>query len=458
LVAQRPGLRTAWTVASLFGLLKLRRAADRRIWEHTILTAGVVAFVVFFLRHSSLIHGVEMRWLDLMALVDRPALRAPVTVVAIEDRDYYDPGLFAGLSPLHPGVLERLVRMVAAHGPSGVVFDVQIHPAPDESPDRLAGRVRLYRTLDSLARAGPTRWVLVRDLESEARVPSVPDSVRQAWEWLTTSKEIAWADPGIERPEGIARSIARQRRMAGSLLSRPTVLGAAVSLFQLKPIRSAPRWDIEEDSLPPWRIRFTRCFVDDTARVSPERVTADALLSSPPLPGRHTLLTDRIVFVGGTYRDGRDEFLTPVGEMPGVCFWAEAVASWIRHDALREPPPQVVLLLEFLVGVLTGYLLLRAGPGLGLLLSVILITPLTVVFSILAFGDRVLFVDFLPAFLGVYLHYQVELHFRLQRQSRLILELKARMRCTARRLARAREAATTVPPVGPGGIPPSPNA
>ena len=54
--------------------------------------------------------------------------------------------------------------------------------------------------------------------------------------------------------------------------------------------------------------------------------------------------------------------------------------------------------------------LLRFGPGFGLLWSLVAILPLSILFSLLTFGDRVLFVNFLPSFLGVYIHYQVELH------------------------------------------------
>jgi len=87
--------------------------------------------------------------------------------------------------------------------------------------------------------------------------------------------------------------------------------------------------------------------------------------------------------------------------------WAEAIASWIRHDALREPLTSINFALEFLIGVAVDLLLVRFGPALGLLCSILIVGPLTVVFSLLTFGDRVLFVNFMPSFIGVYLHYQV---------------------------------------------------
>ena len=46
-----------------------------------------------------------------------------------------------------------------------------------------------------------------------------------------------------------------------------------------------------------------------------------------------------------------------------------------------------------------------------------------VVFSLLTFGDRVLFVNFLPSFLAVYLHYQIEVHWMIRKLKKKIARL-----------------------------------
>ena len=138
----------------------------------------MVTFVVFGLRLMHLLHGFETRWLDLMAYVDRPEFRAPVTVVAITDADYRAPAVFGGMSPLHPEPLARLLRGVVEHRPRGVVLDVQIHPGVAETPGRVAGRLALYRTLDSLARDGRVPLVLVREPGSEMGPAEVADTLQ----------------------------------------------------------------------------------------------------------------------------------------------------------------------------------------------------------------------------------------------------------------------------------------
>jgi CHASE2 domain-containing sensor protein len=383
-------------------------------WMRLTITAAVVALTVYGFRSVHGLEGFESNWLDLMAYVDRPAFRVPVHVVAITDDDYYSAALFRGVSPLHPDVLARLVQRVSGHHPVGVVLDVQIHPSPYEPPDRVAARLRLYRTLDSLARKAPEHWVLVRDLTAEKTTAGVPVPLRVAWEKLTNEPRLTWADPAMGYIGGVVRALPLISSPPGSGAPWPTVLGAAIQAFQLKPYRKGVRWGVEGvRPAGPWQIRYTGRFLEDTSTVSSIRSTAASLLMAPVVAAQRSLLSGRVVLIGGDYREGRDVHPTPVGDMAGVFVWAEAIASWLRHDALQEPPEYVEISLEILIGVLAGLLLLRFGPGWGLLFSFFGIIPLAVLFSILTFGDRVLFVNFLPSFLAVYLHYQIELHIEI---------------------------------------------
>jgi len=406
---------------------RVLRTQERNIvvWERLILTSFLVTLVVYAMRNGHVTDSLEARWLDLMAVADRPSFKAPIAVVAITDADYYDPSLFGGTSPLNPGALARVLRRVLEHNPSGLILDVQIHPAVGETEERTRARLRLYRMLDSTSTGGGPPIVLVRDLQAEV-VEQIPnDSMRVAWKKLISNRRLFWASPSIERSGGYVRSLPRyitgDEAQAPTL---PTILGAAITAFGLVPHRSVPWWTIDETHpTSQWRIRFTGLFLEDTPAVTPHRTNARALLSSPHIEGQRSLLTDRIVLVGGTYYAGRDRQPTAVGDMAGVYVWAEAIASWIRHDALREPLGPITFALEFLIGVVAGLLLVRLGPAFGLLGSLLIVGPLTVVFSLLTFGDRVLFVNFLPSFMGVYLHYQAELHWeirQLKRQLRLV--------------------------------------
>jgi CHASE2 domain-containing sensor protein len=445
--SRRASRFTRWAARAL-------RTPERNVavWKRLIVTSFVVTLIVSAAHTWHLLDGIENRWLDLMANVDRPELDAPITVVAITDADYYDPGLFGGMSPLDPDALARVLQRVLDHHPSGVILDVQIHPAIRESLERAHARRRLYRMLDSTAAAGGPPIVLVRDIEAEDVERTPDDTMRAAWRALTASPRLIWADPTIGRLGGRVRALpGHDLAAAKGAPALPTVLGAAVAAFGLVPHRSTPWWVVAEGhSASPWRIRFTGLFLNDTLAVTAHRTDVRALLSTPVVAGQRSLLTDRIVLVGGTYHAGRDLQATVVGNMAGVYVWAEAIASWIRHDALREPRAPITFALEFLVGVVAGLLLIRSGPAFGLLYSLLIVGPLTVAFSLLTFGNRVLFVNFLPSFVGVYLHYQIEVHQEI-RHLRERLRLTERADLPADGTGRARAHPTRAPRRRPRG-------
>lgn len=411
LPSRRPSRPVRWLARAL-------RAEDRHIevWERLILTSFIVTLLVSGARFAHLLDGVETWWLDKMANVDRPRFNAPITVVAITDSDYYSPNLFGGMSPLHPAGLARILTAAIGHRPKGVVLDVQIHPATGETGELGEARLELYRVIKEAAEAGAPPIILVRDLEEESRLQPSDDRVWSAWRELTLDPRLFWADPRVMELGSLVRSVPRRIEAPSQTPALPTILGAAITAFDLPASRSTRRRaDDKEPALSdPWRIRFTGQFLNDRRMPAQHVTDAEALLSAPPVKGARTLLTDRIVLIGGTYRAGRDLLPTVVGDMAGVYVWAEAIASWIRHDALREPRRPISFALEFLTGAVAGLLLIRFGPAFGLLSSLLVVGPLTVVFSLMTFGDRILFVNFLPSCVGVYLHYQIETHWQIR--------------------------------------------
>ncbi len=402
------------------GAARVLRTPESRIraWGRLILTSLVVTVVVFGARSSGLLTRLENWWLDRMAIADRSPFSAPVTVVAITDEDYFDPALFDGMSPLHPEALKRVLERILEHRPRGVIVDVQLHPAAHETGDREAARLRLYHLLDEVSSAGGPRLVLVRNLDAERVEPSASRALAEAWARVTSNSSLWWADPTIQRSGGYVRAVPRRNPpLPEPGTSSLTVLGAAVEAFELE-VHQTERWWVgahREEATRPRRIRFSGHFLESGSAISPHRLSAGMLLRGEANPGRYSLLTDRIVLLGGTYHAGLDLQPTVIGDMPGVYVWAEAIGSWMRHDALREPLAWISFLLEFLIGVLTGLALIRWGPALGTLLAFLVVGPMSIVSSILTFGSGTLFIDFLPAAICVGLHYQIELHLELGR-------------------------------------------
>lgn len=403
----------------------IRTTPDKiRRWERLILTALIVTLLTQGAREVDLLRPAEAWWLDRMAYADRPGFGAPIVVVAITEEDYYSPGLFRGTSPLDPDALKRILERVLEHRPKGVILDILIHPAPSESSDRAAARARLFQLLENATDDHPI--ILVRDLNAEKQERRAEDRNWSTFDELTTRSNLVWACPSIRLSSGIVRAVPQRYEDHDSrALSLQTILGAAVTAFELNAHRSTPWWALHEEDDPttPRRIRYSGHFVNQEGPVTQHHVTAGLVLSQPVVEGARSLLTDKVVLVGGTFRAGRDALPTAVGSMAGVCVWAEAIASWIRDDALREPRLVFGSALEFLVGILAASLLACLGPALGLLSSVLILIPLTVLFSMLTFGNGILFVNFLPSFVGVYLHYQVEVHWEIRSLKQRVVAL-----------------------------------
>ncbi len=393
-------------------------------WERLILTAFFVTLAVFGARSAHLLDVGELWWLDRMANADRPQFNAPIVVVGITDEDFYNPELFGGISPLDPDALKHIVERVLEHEPKGVILDVLIHPAPGESPDRVAARSRLFQSLAD-AEADPpvilARNPVVEDRERRSGDPGWSD-----FDELTNRQNLVWASSAIRGSGGYIRAVPeRYEGEEGHASELPTILGAATTALELESHRSKPWWIHHEESDPtlPWRIRFSGHFLNLESSMTPHNTDAGSVLSLPAVEGAHSLLKDKIVLIGVTSYAGRDVLATVVGDMAGVYVWAEAIASWIRHDALREPLEIFAFILEFLIGVVTGLLLVRFRPALGLLFAILIISPLMIGFSLLTFGDRVLFVNFLPSFVAVYLHYQIEIHLELRKLEKKVKNL-----------------------------------
>ncbi len=140
---------------SLFvrGAARALRTEEKRIeaWERLILTSFAVTLLVFGARYAHMLDGVETWWLDKMANVDRPrsTRRSPSSPLPTR---LSDPSLFGGMSQLHPAGLVRVLTGAIGHRPRGVVLDIQIHPANNETAERADARVRLYRVLKRLRR------------------------------------------------------------------------------------------------------------------------------------------------------------------------------------------------------------------------------------------------------------------------------------------------------------------
>jgi len=387
-------------------------------------TAIVVAVIVTVLQATNLTAGLEARWIDYMGALFRPEFNEPLVVVAVTQSDFDNPDLFSGLSPLDPGQLAILVNRVADHRPSCVVLDVLIHPAAFEAAARSQGRLALFQALDSLSANTVTKWVLARSPDDEPDLQLVDPEVAVRWRKFVEphsdeEQGIVWGAPRLELDRGLVRYAHYNMFDYTGESPHLTLFGATLSTVGPKKVPSpnsilAPTEDFPEE---PWIIRFTGRLPPEPDISGPtSHFTSSGVLMRGPGPqGGPSILENRIVMIGGTYREGRDYHWTPLGPMPGIYIWAEAIASRLRNDAPRQPSGWLVSVLDAVLGIAAGVVLARMGHLRRMALSIGVLLIASIFFSYLTFGAGFLFINFTPSLLGVLVHYQIEIHLELRK-------------------------------------------
>ncbi|MDM8560318.1 CHASE2 domain-containing protein [Thiotrichales bacterium HSG14] len=146
------------------------------------------------------------------------------------------------------------------------------------------------------------------------------------------------------------------------------------------PINIKDRWNINQRIM--YRMPWSDLVLDERDVPALTVLSAQPYAESPSQVKLETL-TNNIVIIGGSYREGHDIYSTPIGDMPGSIIVANAIYSLLQPKSL-ELPPIVGLLITILFIVITT-LLFNKFPSLwGKIVSSIFILfillPLTMIF------------------------------------------------------------------------------
>lgn len=387
------------------------------------IVSGAVAILVTGLHTFGYFESWEARWIDSMGILFRPTPTGAVAVVAITDDDFRRPDLFNSVSPLDPRGLQRVFERVAAHRPALIAVDIYVDPVPHEPADRAAARRGLYESLLALVTHSNSRWMLLAS-EHELAADGIDPAVAAAWRALQRAgdelpQRLAWASPEIPVESGLIRHVPLVSHHDTRIM--PTVLGAIVAGHEA----GARHQPVEHHH--PILVRYTGAFTVDSANsLSAYGVSAGQLLAPQAAPRSDTLLTGKIVIVGGVHEAGHDFHWTPIGRIAAMQVWAEATDSWLRRDSPREPPWWLAILLETAVGFLGGLVMHRFDPIVGYGLILVVLAPLTLALSALAFGTGIMFINFLPSFFAVRLHQGIELKREYRRLQEKVERLEKR--------------------------------
>jgi len=111
----------------------------------------------------------------------------------------------------------------------------------------------------------------------------------------------------------------------------------------------------------------------------------------------------KIVLIGGTWMESRDEHITPLGAQYGVYVLAQSVATALAGGGLQEPAGYVLFLVKLLAGIFVGMLAAVLSSRWSVFLHLIIVPVAAVGFAAYAVTANY-WVDFVPVLMSGFIH------------------------------------------------------
>lgn len=349
-------------------LLNKPRPGDKHPYFRVAPLIVITALVTAIRLQTGSTTGLETAALDTWMRFQSARMSADIVLVCITDEDYRKE--FASTSPLDPSKLADVIRAVDAGAPALVAVDV------DTSDTR-------FQPLQNLRTKAPILWA-----RSAAQNGPLfePDPVLGLPEPAVASGLTIFPE---DKDGAVRRYQRRYPTKSGSFDSLPW---AIVTTFrQSNP--KAGRSTAEMFALNFYGDRF-HFKTASSAQIQ-------ALAAHPGWGKEGTLLFARIALIGGTYREARDEFFTPVGRMSGIDLLAHTTEAELSGRGLRPLHSVRMILLNFLGGFSLVLVYHRFSLRIAFWTSLLLIPLVALLSSALTFSTLALWFNFVPVLLVV---------------------------------------------------------
>lgn len=289
-----------------------------------------------------------------------------IVLVTITDSDYAT--FFGGRSPLRADTLDRIIRVIAAARPRVVGIDLD---TSDPSFGQLAPLA------ESFAQSREPRVVWAQDM---AGCPAVGDEQGAN----ATSESKACRDHGMT-PLGVL-GISDDSLQKRNRAEKGNIIETGLAVTQLDEYGTVRRYQRSLEIGAGERLSFAAAIrralgtaADDDNDQKPRyvrfhpglstewRLSIQQLLNhfAKQPTALATILTGKIVLLGGTFRAARDDHHTPVGMMAGVDIHAQTIDTELNARVKPAPGWLRLSFLRFLFGIALAlpfiFLPLRAG-------------------------------------------------------------------------------------------------
>jgi CHASE2 domain-containing sensor protein len=345
--------------------------------------------VTYVLNRAGILHELERRVLDVQ-LTAYPARSDKIALVLISDANYNR--IFQGRSPLAADKLHQLIKAITRSEPRVIGVDIDTsHPDfRDFTVDPVWPPVIWERDV------GTADDLLEGEIEPLDVLGGRDVSLNRS-----SGLPVLFDDPDDKVVRLYSRCVMTR---IGPIRSFASAVALAYQADHDVARTGGPACTRSASDTAPRFIRFSLNPVDFDIR------TADQVLgwSGDRADGgqERTLpdLRDKIVLVGGAYRD-LDRHFTPLGTLPGVMALANAIQTELDGGGPEAPPRYLTFVLEFVAGsVLVLLMNVIALPSLlAFCLGIALTFAIALVCSLLTVGSLSGLAEFLPTLFAVLL-------------------------------------------------------
>jgi adenylate cyclase len=386
-----------------------RSPATRRVVRALLLGVGVSVAVTLVSR-AGLLAGWETRAVDAFLFVRERVPSPDIVLVVVDEEAFRSLG---ERQPLSRRYLADLGDLLLRSGARVVSFDVQLAAAgePDEDGTLIAlaerrrgtggGRL-VFATAAIRAQGGGSARYALAPLFSPAlaALPGFANAPVDSDGVIRRMAAVLPAAAGGLLPSFALAALAAHAGLPEASLSGALRAGSSIPLPTSRPggaIGGTEPISLAALAVAAWRIDFVG--PPGTFTTFPSGPLVD-LLRSGGEPAEDNPFREKIVLVGGSFRESRDFYATPLGTMSGVEVHANMLHTLLSRRALMPPPALLNLLM--LTGACVAVALLSAWLRLRwVILGAAALVALLVAGSYEAYTRGGYWLDFVAPLLGM---------------------------------------------------------
>jgi CHASE2 domain-containing sensor protein len=397
-------------------------ATHRSFWRHLLRAFPVfviVTLLTLVLERAGWLRGFETTALDTWLRLLKPIRPQFVSVVTINEDDYLK--IFGGKSPLNPQTVMTVIGAIAAGEPAVIGVDIDTSDAQwqsivQDSPSILQAKTPVVWEQEAIGQEEPLRPVTVLGgAEITPKPLSGISGLFQDWDGVVRRSRRYFSTAGENEgqtemadsfPWAIVKAFCRKFPKASGLPSKmkETIQREMPSGRKVERERflnfSGSRYDF-----PTYSASFVL-----TAH------EAEWWKDKSPFRGK-------VVLLGGSYRAGRDVYVTPLGTTTGVQLMAQVVESELQGRGISQFNKLLMVIFDFIAWIALVALYYFCRLPIALWISLVGIPILSLTGSLFAFSSLAYWADFAPVVLGVLIH---QLYDHAQEYRRLLKQSQVR--------------------------------